>query len=287
MKAGYINLFTVRHDPGRLHHVFPGHRGPVSGLALDYDQKSFFSAGWDGEAIASFFLTAYTDLPLTNFVAQQWDLNTGQNVRTFIAHHAQLTSIALRPQFSGYVNTGPAVYHSQSTQQPSEAEPVTQTQTQASSDPMNLDPASQDAPKEEDPSSMEQSGTNSQTMADSDTRSDASFDPLFDDVPEEEDKKPDFLTESLLAMPGSWTPPRPQQPPRPAPTVIPPPKGAPPLFDPVSYSSYSPEILMTAFIDGQVLLWDRRVQTNGQGVGRLWMSEKTPPWCLSVSSFSF
>lgn len=30
-----------------------GHRGPVSGLALDYDEKSFFSAGWDGEAIVS------------------------------------------------------------------------------------------------------------------------------------------------------------------------------------------------------------------------------------------
>ena len=28
-----------------------GHRGPVSALALDYDEKGFFSAGWDGEAI--------------------------------------------------------------------------------------------------------------------------------------------------------------------------------------------------------------------------------------------
>ena len=30
-----------------------GHRGPVSALALDYDDKGFFSAGWDGEAIVS------------------------------------------------------------------------------------------------------------------------------------------------------------------------------------------------------------------------------------------
>jgi transcriptional activator SPT8 len=28
-----------------------GHRGPVSALALDADEKGFFSAGWDGEAI--------------------------------------------------------------------------------------------------------------------------------------------------------------------------------------------------------------------------------------------
>lgn len=51
MQTGYINLFTVRHQPGQLQHVLPGHRGPVSALALDYDEKSVFSAGWDGEAI--------------------------------------------------------------------------------------------------------------------------------------------------------------------------------------------------------------------------------------------
>ena len=28
-----------------------GHRGPVSALSLDYDDKGFFSAGWDGEAV--------------------------------------------------------------------------------------------------------------------------------------------------------------------------------------------------------------------------------------------
>ena len=48
-----MNLFTLRHEPGRLCHVMNGHRGPVSALALDYDDKGFFSAGWDGEAIVS------------------------------------------------------------------------------------------------------------------------------------------------------------------------------------------------------------------------------------------
>lgn len=50
-KVGNISLFTVRHDPGRLIHVMNGHRGPVSALSLDADEKGFFSAGWDGEAI--------------------------------------------------------------------------------------------------------------------------------------------------------------------------------------------------------------------------------------------
>lgn len=74
-------------------------------------------------------------------------------------------------------------------------------------------------------------------------------------------------------------------PPKPVAKVVapkPPPKNAPPLLDSSSYSNFSSDLLMTAFVDGQVVLWDRRVSTPGQGVGRLWMSEKTPPWCLSV-----
>ena len=123
-------------------------------------------------------------------------------------------------------------------------------------------------------------------VVDSDVRSDASFDPLFDDVPEETPHSHSAIpTESKLAMPGSTTQPQTSLlPPRPTTTFIPPPKNAPPLLDFASYSTYSPELLLTASIDGQVILWDRRVQTSGSGVGRLWMSEKTPPWCLSVQS---
>lgn len=51
-QAGAINLFTLRHEPGRLCHVMTGHnRTPISALCLDYDEKGFFSAGWDGVAI--------------------------------------------------------------------------------------------------------------------------------------------------------------------------------------------------------------------------------------------
>lgn len=122
----------------------------------------------------------------------------------------------------------------------------------------------------------------SQAMAiESDARSDASFDPLFDDVPEDMMQTP-APAESKLAMPGSSNVQQPPIPREPVASTIPPPKGAPPLIDPVGYQSYSSDILMTAFIDGQVILWDRRVQNNGRGVGRLWMNEKTPPWCLSV-----
>ncbi|KAG8954661.1 hypothetical protein FRC04_011094 [Tulasnella sp. 424] len=44
----------------------------------------------------------------------------------------------------------------------------------------------------------------------------------------------------------------------------------------------SPDIVMTAYIDGQVLLWDRRNPTQSKPL-RLEMGEKSPPWCVSAS----
>ncbi len=123
-----------------------------------------------------------------------------------------------------------------------------------------------------------------QPSQDSDAKSDISYDPLFDDDPDGAgdggDEKPPITTESTQ---GASNIVQTLEPPLSTVSSIPPPKNAPPLLDPATYATYSPNVLMTAYIDGQVVLWDRRVQTPGKGVGRLWMSEKTPPWCLSVS----
>lgn len=119
------------------------------------------------------------------------------------------------------------------------------------------------------PPSESQAGTNSQ---EDDTKSDASYDPLFDE-PEEEDHaalppaKPNVQATSTAPLA------------RPAATY---PRG-PPVLDSVSYGTFSPDVLMTASIDGSIVLWDQRVNTPGKGVGRLEMSNKTPPWCVSVS----
>ncbi|KIO28166.1 hypothetical protein M407DRAFT_184089 [Tulasnella calospora MUT 4182] len=43
----------------------------------------------------------------------------------------------------------------------------------------------------------------------------------------------------------------------------------------------SPDIVMTAYIDGQVLLWDRRNPSQSKPL-RLEMGEKSPPWCVSA-----
>jgi hypothetical protein len=122
-------------------------------------------------------------------------------------------------------------------------------------------------------------GSSSQTFPsqtiDTDAKSDASFDPLFDDEPEAEPTGPPpaVAGQLLSEFVGLGNP-------KPTSRAIAPPKNAPPLLDAATCSALSSDVLMTASIDGQVILWDKR--TPGTGVGRLWMSEKTPPWCLSV-----
>lgn len=57
LQTGKINLFTVRHEPGRLFHAMQEHRGPVSAISLQHDERGFFSAGWDGQAIVGYTST--------------------------------------------------------------------------------------------------------------------------------------------------------------------------------------------------------------------------------------
>ena len=116
-----------------------------------------------------------------------------------------------------------------------------------------------------------------------DSKSDCSYDPLFDEP--DADGTPDLMNGSQdrsldLSLPG--TVPNPQFNRHMPSSAVP--KNAPPLLDPHTYSTYSSDVLMTASIDGQIFLWDRRVETQGKGVGRLFMSERTPPWCVSVGS---
>lgn len=139
---------------------------------------------------------------------------------------------------------------------------------------------------------------NAQQAPDSDAKSEMSYDPLFDDEPDA-DGEPENGTNAktqqshglsvpssqagppTLAMPSQSTT---QPSGRTSLSSVAVPKNAPPLLDAANYSTFSSDVLMTASIDGQVILWDKRVNTPKKGVGRLEMSEKTPPWCVSVGS---
>ncbi|KAI5123327.1 hypothetical protein M0805_001752 [Coniferiporia weirii] len=114
------------------------------------------------------------------------------------------------------------------------------------------------------------SGTNTR---DDEVKSEASYDPLFDDEPEEDENtalppaKTSAQPTSAAATAGSST--------------INYSRG-PSTLDSTSYGSFSPDVLMTASIDGSIVLWDQRVNTQGKGVGRLETNSKTPPWCVSA-----
>ncbi|WWC71767.1 uncharacterized protein I206_105726 [Kwoniella pini CBS 10737] len=77
-QSGPINLTTLRHAPGHLVHSLRGHTNVVSCLSLLPNEKSLLSGSWDGSV-------------------REWDLNTGQTVRTYPTHGAQISSLALRP----------------------------------------------------------------------------------------------------------------------------------------------------------------------------------------------
>ncbi|KAH9996793.1 WD40-repeat-containing domain protein [Russula vinacea] len=235
---GKINLFTVRHEPGRLFHVMHEHRGPVSALSLQHDERGFFSAGWDGQAI-------------------QWDLDTGKIARRFIAHAAQLAALAVRPLSSDYPNVPPQF-------------------SQIKTDNGRLRRPSHSA-TEDEPFSQPKGGRTDNPLVDADAHSEA--DSLFGDEPDAEGEPDDTPGPAPAPLPASLAVPSPKPFPIPAPA----PKNAPPILDASSYAKFSHDIIMTAAMDGQVVLWDCRAPSGASyGVGRLWMGEKTPPWCLSA-----
>ncbi|KAF8509259.1 WD40-repeat-containing domain protein [Gautieria morchelliformis] len=247
-QSGSVNLFTIRHDPGHVVHSLSGHLGPVSALAMLPGEKGFISAGWDGEAL-------------------QWDLNTGQRVRNF-SHGAQLTAVAMRP-ISG----------------PLTPEPVDRVAITPGPVPnIATKTGTSDGGKQDVTGDVDNSVQVTQSKPEAEAKSEASYDPLFDDEPDGVQPKQDPNSAPAFpapAKPNGVTPASHKLPSAQAGLVPPPKKPTIPLLDPVSYGEYSSDILLAASIDGQVVLWDRRTQTN-RGVGRLEMSEKCPPWCLSA-----
>lgn len=119
---------------------------------------------------------------------------------------------------------------------------------------------------------------------DDDAKSDASYDPLFDEPDEEEGGGGGVNAAAASASSGVGGP-------KPAGAaglaraggagVNALPRGPPPLNS-STYGTFSSDVLMTASVDGSIVLWDRRAH-DGRGVGRLETSSKTPPWCVSVS----
>lgn len=220
---------------------------------------------------------------------QQWDLNTGQAARRFPSHGAQLTTIAARP-LSAPVPTNFNPYTG--------GMGATATQGPHLAPPQNVDIVPHGKPSMAPRNTKPNGITSSEMSDDAEGDTDNDYDPLFDDEGEGEapalvhpashplqtGTQPNGTQHAgpniapTLQMPGTSTAPHPgafqlmqyQN------TT----KSFTPVLDPVSYTEFSPDIFMTAGIDGQITLWDRR--TSLKGVGRLELPEKIPPWCMSV-----
>ncbi|KZT42022.1 WD40 repeat-like protein, partial [Sistotremastrum suecicum HHB10207 ss-3] len=283
-KDGRIGLYTVRHQPGTMCHTLHAHKGPVSAMALLPDQKGFFSVGWDGNAL-------------------QWDLNTGQIARSFPSQGAQLSAVALRPVYLG-ADTGLMAYGASVA--PATAPPSDAFRSPTSSPIEQVPPAITSQPRNTESSNVPAStkpNDSADVQHNVELKSEASYDPLFDE-PDLENAEGAFFDRPARSSFSSPEKPAPA-PQKPAPSGLAVPgepvaqfrTGKPvtntnastgghyrnPVLDSSMAAKFSHDVLLTAAIDGQVILWDRRVQSpSGGGVGRLEMADKTPPWCVSA-----
>ncbi|WFD02159.1 Transcription factor spt8 [Malassezia obtusa] len=293
-ESGQINLYTLRHDPGQLRHVFRKHTAAVSALALSDSETELLSGGWDRGVY-------------------QWDLHTGQMVRSYDGHAGQVSSIQFRPMHAPSAPVPEVVIRPGAADGAEGASPLEVELEAELAHSLEADaPTSDAAPGEEHDAVLDSEregddagendndslfGEQDESMAephvdgsgesvDADGDSDADADgeaDLFDgddtkpegeesdDAPLSQVTAPAKAGAPSLALPG-------QQ--RPETIKKEAPKEAPPA---PHVSRFSSDVLLTSTLSGQVLLWDRRVDNKAKpGVRALPLPPHTPPWCTSV-----
>lgn len=78
LESGAINLQSVRHDEGKKICSLQQHTNAVSVLTMAQDEQSVLSGSWDKTML-------------------DWDLNTGQVIRSFLGTAGQISTIEHRP----------------------------------------------------------------------------------------------------------------------------------------------------------------------------------------------
>lgn len=249
-ESGNINLWGIRHAPGATRHVFWKHSGAVSALALSGAEDVLVSGGWDRGV-------------------HEWDLNTGQIVKSYDGCAGQISAILFRPQ-----GGPPAPVHPRAADAPAPAASVPESPDESQL-AAELDESLKAEPERPEGDSPQ------------------SDDSLFGDEPMEEERP------GALALPGQGSgtaapgpaaaappPPPPSAAPRTNVSELPKPGfGAMDLawqYD-SDMSQFSNDILLTSTLSGQVLIWDRRVDPRTKkGVRALELPPGTPPWCTGA-----
>ncbi|KAI8899321.1 WD40-repeat-containing domain protein [Globomyces pollinis-pini] len=84
-ESGAINLWSVRHNEGKLQTTLKSHKGPVSSLRIAPGERSLASGSWDK-------------------TVKCWSLEDGSIIQQFDDFNTQLTSIAYSPDTSSQPN---------------------------------------------------------------------------------------------------------------------------------------------------------------------------------------
>ncbi|GMK58432.1 hypothetical protein CspeluHIS016_0504640 [Cutaneotrichosporon spelunceum] len=278
-QSGPINLYTLRHRPGHLVHSLKGHTNVVSALQLLPGERGLLSGSWDGGV-------------------KEWDLNSGQIVRSYPTHGAQISSLSLRPITQDTdkvpekvgangdalphvsVNVGPGFFKADREPDGDAVMAEEKPETKEMNEANGLDNGDKPAVAESE-----------KDAAGEDDDADSLFD---DDADGEDESKP--ATPALqalgLALPGANPPsasasvtpapvPQPSAPSAARPTAkhVSGAAASIPLLTPTVYKTMSNDILLTSSMDGQVTLFDRR---EGGVIGRLVPGDRAPPWCMSA-----
>ncbi|WFD27950.1 Transcription factor spt8 [Malassezia nana] len=329
-EAGTINLWGLRHAAGTTRHVFRKHTGPVSALALDPSEQHLVSGGWD----RGVFVRTW------NADWQQWDLNTGQVVRSYDGHSGQISSIVFRPLHAPSVAPPSAATELESVatdamdEEPGAQSPLLHDLEQDLA--QDLGDIASDAKEEPDEHSATDSDADAEGEDETDGEGDVDEDgdSLFGDqddsfrdpdngevdvdmhaegMDDQETKPAASSTEEhankdavnntnthkadaigpTIALPGRKADASSEKEPSTAPSE--PPKEdkklPKPLFGSMmsawqydaDVSRFSNDLFLTSTLSGQVMLWDRRVNSSSkQGVRALALPAGTPPWCTSV-----
>ncbi|ORY35329.1 WD40-repeat-containing domain protein [Naematelia encephala] len=296
-QSGPINLYTIRHSPGHRIHTLKGHTNVVSCLSLLPGEKGLLSGSWDG-------------------TVREWDLNTGQTVRTYPTHGAQISSLSLRP-YTTPLSPAASSHNSMEENTTDKVNVSISVGPNFAEKAVDID--TKEAEKEKEEALPHPGADNSQAPeANGDiemTDNPSPFDPLFDEDAEGETVPPSGEV-TIVGTPAINDMAPPPSPPKPRTLGLALPGAAPtpststsastplfnvtqaaasssvyrqaasniPLLSPASYKSFSDDILLVSSMDGQVSLIDRRLPSyeNTNGVGRLTPGDKAPPWCMSA-----
>lgn len=214
--------------------------------------------------------TTQSPAAFLNCLCQEWDLNTGQVVNRFDSHTSQISTVAFRP-----IPPTPLYDTKDSETDKPDDEPVDLGESLA--DPPAAE--GQDQPLEKSDEGMKVDETPAAAPQKTPKSPGDGFDPLFD---EDDASGSDAAgsPDDVYVEPAAAKKPNGSGPPKPPATGV---AALPPVTD-ASLPALSPDVFLGSAIDGQTLLWDRRIKGTGNGyVRRLPISPGASPWATSAA----